>query len=65
MKKIRKVGKRSKKHFYGGTKAFLEGRKPDLFVHFGPFNTPGCGSRKGNLMRIHADPDSFHNTDHR
>jgi hypothetical protein len=32
-----KVSKRSKKHTYEGTKAFLKGRKPGLFVNFGQY----------------------------
>ncbi len=35
--KILKVGNRSKKHAYEGTKAFLRGMKPGLIVNFGQF----------------------------
>jgi hypothetical protein len=43
-KNIHKVGKRSKKSTYEGTKAFLKDRKPGLFLILAIFHAPGCNT---------------------
>jgi hypothetical protein len=59
MKNILKVGNKSKKQTFEGTKALLKGRKPGLFVNFGkiscswiwiriPNSDPRSGSRTAN-----------------
>jgi hypothetical protein len=69
MKNILNVDKRSKKHTYEGTKAFLEGRQSGLFVNVGQFLSAWIripipnmdpDPRQPKRMRIQEDPD-LHN----
>jgi hypothetical protein len=52
------------KHTYEGTKAFLKGRKPGLFIHLVIFHAPGSGSAFPVRIRVQEiQINRIHNTE--